>query len=111
MTARIGKCRKLLAAADTEEATAAPRELGAGSAAAMGALQLALADMAVDLEAISADATPGHDDWKLYLAGDRSVFARKLAGAMDDDAAIDRITRALPGRRRRFHEAVDSYLE
>ena len=98
--------RKLLAAADTDEG--APREMGAGSAAAMAALQLALADMAVDLEGIGADAAPGHDDWKLYLAGDRSVFARKLAGTIDD-AAIDRIT-MLYREDERFHEAADSYL-
>ena len=98
--------RKLLAAADTE--AGAPRELGAGSAAAMGALQMVLADMAVDLEAIGADVTPGHDDWKLYLAGDRSIFARKLAGTIDD-ATIDRIT-TLYREDERFHEAADSYL-
>jgi hypothetical protein len=98
--------RKLLAAADTDDS--GPRELGAGSAAAMVALQLALSDMAVDLEAIGSDATPGNDDWKLYLAGDRSVFARKLAGAIDD-SAIDRIT-TLYREDERFHEAADSYL-
>ena len=98
--------KKLLAAADTDESGG--RELGAGSAAAMAALQLALADMAVDLEAIGADTAPGHDDWKLYLAGDRSVFARKLASAIDD-AAIDRIT-TLYREDERFHEAADSYL-
>ncbi len=103
--------RKLLAAADTDD-SAAPRELGAGSAAAMGALQLALADMAVDLEAIGGvlptGATPGSDDWKLYLAGDRSVFARKLASAIDD-SAIDRIT-TLYREDESFHEAADTYL-
>ena len=98
--------RKLLAAADTEEDR--PRELGPGTVAAMGALQLALADMAVDLEAIGTDAKPGNDDWKLYLAGDRAVFARKLANAIDE-SAIDRIT-ALYREYERFHEAADVYL-
>ena len=99
--------RKLLAAADTDEGL--PRELGARQRRRDGrAATGALADMAVDLESISADATPGNDDWKLYLAGDRSVFARKLAGAVDD-AAIDRIA-TLYREDDRFHEAADAYL-
>src|SRR6185369_9288653 len=63
-----------------------PPQLQAGSAAALGALEVALADMAVDLEAIALDATPGEDEWKRYLSGDRAVFARKLAKAIDSAA-------------------------
>ena len=70
--------KTLLAAVESSEP--APRELAGGTAAAIGALQMALADMAVDLEAIDArSATPGNEEWKRYLAGDRAVFARKLA--------------------------------
>ena len=83
-------------------------QLQPGNAAAMGALEMALADMALDLEAIVLDVAPGDDDWKRYLSGDRAVFARKLAGAIDD-AAIDRIT-TLYREDTRFHEAADSYL-
>ena len=98
--------KTLLAAA--ENSAPGVRELGSGTAAAMGALQLALADMTVDLEAIDTEAPRGNDDWKRYLAGDRAVFARKLAGAIDE-GVVDRIT-ALYREDERFHEAADLYL-
>jgi len=98
--------KTLLAAAENNEP--AVRDAGGATAAAMGALQLALADMAVDLEAIGAEAVPGNDEWKRYLAGDRAVFARKLASAIDD-GAIDRIT-TLYREDERFHDAANSYL-
>ena len=69
---------------------------------------MALADMAFDLDAIVIDVTPGDDDWKRYLSGDRAVFARKLAGAIDD-AATDRIS-TLYREDTRFHDAADAYL-
>jgi hypothetical protein len=78
------------------------------STATVSALQLALADMAVDLEAIGTEASPGNEDWKRYLAGDRAVFARKLAETIDD-GAIDRITK-LYREDERFHDAADSYI-
>ncbi|HEX4118135.1 MAG TPA: hypothetical protein VHX99_04985 [Rhizomicrobium sp.] len=96
--------KTLLAAAENSEG----RELSQGSAAAMGALQMALADMAVDLEAISVEATPGSEEWKRYLAGDRAVFARKLAGTIDNDA-IDRIT-ALYREDENFHASANAYM-
>jgi len=95
--------KTLLAAAD-----GGTPGLGAGSAAALGALELALADMAVDLHAIDSDAPPDNQDWKRYLAGDRAVFARRLANAIDE-TAVDRITR-LYRDDRRFHDAADAYL-
>lgn len=98
--------KTLLAAVENSET--ASRELSQGSAAAMGALQLALADMAVDLEAISTSAAPGSDEWKRYLAGDRAVFARNLAGAIDN-AAIDRIT-TLYREDENFHAAANAYM-
>jgi hypothetical protein len=98
--------KTLLAAVENNEP--AIRDAGSATAAAMGALQLALADMAVDLEAIGAEAVPGNDEWKRYLAGDRAVFARKLASAIDD-GAIDRIT-TLYREDERFHDAANSYL-
>jgi hypothetical protein len=97
--------KTLLAAVDGDQAH---RELSSGTAAAMGALQLVLSDMAVDLEAIETKASPGNEDWKRYLAGDRAVFARRLAGAIDD-GTVDRIA-ALYRDDERFHAAADAYL-
>ena len=77
------------------------------SAATLGALELALADMAIDLSALD-NAQPGDEDWKRYLAGDRAVFARRLADAIDEQA-VDRIT-TLYRDDRRFHDAADAYL-
>ena len=77
------------------------------NAATLGALELALADMAIDLSALDA-AQPGDEDWKRYLAGDRAVFARRLADAIDDHA-VDRIT-TLYRDDERFHAAADAYL-
>lgn len=97
--------KTLLAAVETQGKSHA---LAPGSAAALGALELALADMAVDLEGIGADTSPDNQDWKRYLAGDRGVFARKMASAIDD-SAVDRIT-TLYREDERFHDAADAYL-
>jgi len=103
-TNKSWEMKTLLAAVETN----GPIQLQPGSVAALGALEVALADMAVDLEAIVVNAAPGDEDWKRYLSGDRAVFARKLAGAIDDDT-IDRIT-TLYREDPRFHEAADAYL-
>ncbi|HSZ74687.1 MAG TPA: hypothetical protein VK779_07700, partial [Rhizomicrobium sp.] len=69
----------LLAAVDTSE----PREergLKTENAAALGALEVALADLALDLTTFAMPA-PGEDEWRRYLAGDSAVFARRLAGS------------------------------
>jgi hypothetical protein len=101
--------KTLLAAVENSEpATRDATGASSASSAAMGALQLALTDMAVDLEAIGAEASPGNEEWKRYLAGDRAVFARKLASAIDD-GAIDRIT-TLYREDERFHDAANTYL-
>ena len=97
--------KTLLAAVETNGPVA---QLQPGNVAALGALEVALADMAVDLEAIVVNAAPSDEDWKRYLSGDRAVFARKLAGAIDDDT-IDRIT-TVYREDPRFHEAADAYL-
>lgn len=80
---------------------------GIDNTATLGALELALADMAIDLSALD-DAQPGDEDWKRYLAGDRAVFARRLADAIDEQA-VDRIT-ILYRDDKRFHDAADAYL-
>lgn len=96
--------RTLLAAVETSEA----RELKPASAAALGALEVALADLAVDLSAISSDAAPGEEEWRRYLSGDRSVFARRLAEAIDDDT-VNRVA-TLYREDVKFRDAANSYL-
>jgi hypothetical protein len=97
--------KTLLAAAESGAPAAAP--LNPARAAALGALELALADMAIDLSGLD-ESQPGDEDWKRYLSGDRAVFARRLAAAIDE-AAVDRITR-LYRDDEKFHDAADAYL-
>ena len=96
--------RTLLAAVEFSES----RELKPAGAAALGALEAALSDLAVDLSAISADSAPGEDDWRRYLAGDRSVFARRLAEAIDDDT-VNRVA-TLYREDAQFRDAANAYL-
>jgi len=62
---------KLLAAVETSETRA--KEFKPSTAAALGALETALADMAVDLNGIAGDEGPSNEDWRSYLAGETSV--------------------------------------
>ena len=96
----------LLAAAETGENR---KDLKPAAAAALGALQAALNDMAIDLDAISTESEPHEDEWRRYLAGDRAVFARKLAGALDQDA-VHRIA-TLYRENARFRDAANAYME
>jgi len=95
--------KQLLAAVESEE----PRSLKPSNAQALAALEMALADMALDLSAL-APSEPTDREWKSYLAGDRAIFARTLAETIDVDA-VDRIT-ALYRDDERFHDAADAYL-
>lgn len=108
--------KTLLAAAEQEGdeirltapgAAAAAGGMGLNTAATVGALQLALADMAINLSALGS-AQPGDEEWKRYLSGDRAVFARRLADAIDE-SAVDRIAN-LYRDDRQFHDAADAYL-
>jgi hypothetical protein len=101
--------KTLLAAVDDSDLRIVPRSEKAGldTAATLGALQIALADMAIDLSALD-ESQPGDEDWKRYLAGDRAIFARRLADAIDA-TAVDRIT-TLYRDDKRFHDAADAYL-
>jgi hypothetical protein len=101
--------KTLLAAAEQDGGVRFPKSdrMALDTAATLGALELALADMAIDLSALDT-AQPGDEDWKRYLAGDRAVFARRLAGAIDGQA-VDRIT-TLYRDDKRFHDAADAYL-
>jgi len=102
--------KTLLAAAEQEDEfrAARPDMPGLDRAANLGALELALADMAIDLSALGT-VEPGAEDWKRYLAGDRAIFARRLSATIDA-SAVDRIT-ALYRDDKRFHDAADAYLQ
>src|SRR5208282_6641393 len=96
----------LLAAAETTEAK--NREFKPEAAAALGALQAVLADIAIDLDAMGTGQGSGEEDWRRYLAGDRTAFARRLAQTIDD-ATVDRIT-ALYRENVRFRDASNIYI-
>jgi hypothetical protein len=97
--------RALLSAAGSG---AADRSLQPGGAAALGALQAALSDLAVDLHGIVADMPPGEEEWKRYLQGDRSFFARRIAESIDAES-VERISRSYRDNPV-FREAADNYL-
>lgn len=96
----------LLAAAETNETKV--RGVNPEAATALAALQAVLADLAVDLDAISVDEVSSEDQWRRYLSGDRSVFARRLASELDS-GAIDRITQ-LYRDDTRFRDAANVYI-
>jgi len=96
----------LLAAVETGEAH---QDLKPAAAAALGALQAALSDMAIDLESIVAEANPQEDEWRRYLAGDRAVFARKLAASIDSEA-VHRIA-TLFRENVQFRDSANAYME
>jgi hypothetical protein len=101
--------KTLLAAAEQESDIRLPKASVSGldTAATLGALELALADMAIDLSALDT-SEPSEEDWKRYLSGDRAIFARRLSATIDD-SAVGRIT-ALYRDNKRFHDAADAYL-
>jgi hypothetical protein len=100
--------KALLAAAEQGEIRPLPApKSGIDTAITLGALEGALADMAINLSALD-DVQPGDEDWKRYLAGDRAVFARRLADTIDSNS-VDRIT-SLYRDDKQFHDAADAYL-
>jgi hypothetical protein len=107
--AKSWEMKTLLAAAEQDSGIRYPKsdKLGLDAAATLGALELALADMAIDLSALDT-AEAGEGDWKRYLSGDRAVFARRLADTIDE-SAVDRVTN-LYRDDKRFHDAADAYL-
>lgn len=96
----------LLAAANGGESGA--KDFRAGSAAALGALEAVLADLAINLDALAPDTDPSEEAWRRYLQGDRAIFARRLAEAIDE-RAVDRIT-ALYRDDQQFREAANLYI-
>jgi hypothetical protein len=97
----------LLSAVDSGDGKA--RELKPAAAAALGALEAALADMAIDLDGINVGSSPDEEVWRRYLAGDRTAFARRLAESIDA-TAINRIV-TLNRENVRFREAASTYMK
>jgi exonuclease VII small subunit len=97
--------KALLAAA--EQGDEARLKAGGAQAASLAALEAALSDLAINLAALD-EQLPGTEEWKQYLMGDRSVFARRLAGTIDA-GAVDRIT-TLYRDDKQFHDAADAYI-
>lgn len=77
-------------------------------ATALLILQATLTDMAVDLDAIASDDGPQLTEWRKFLAGDRGVFARKLASAIDGET-VHRIA-MLYRENAVFRDSADTYL-
>ncbi len=101
--------KTLLAAAEQEDEPRLPKPgpSSVDTTFALGALELALADMAIDLSALNS-SEPSEEDWKRYLSGDRAIFARRLSATIDDQA-VNRIA-SLYRDDKRFHDAADTYL-
>jgi hypothetical protein len=97
----------LLAAADTSDDEYRSLK-GAGPATALAALQAALAELAIDLEAIALEGEPSADAWRRYLKGEHGVFAHKIADEIDD-RAVDRIA-SLYRDDQRFRDAANGYM-
>lgn len=104
--------RALLTAADGTEGRSRDESSavsGSESGASLVALQAILTDIAIDLDGISLNGAPGEDEWRRYVAGDRGVFVRRIAGSIDA-GSVDRIA-ALYRENLRFREAANAYLE
>src|SRR5438270_5256676 len=96
----------LPAAADTSDEE--DRGQRAGPATALASLQAALAELAIDLEAIALEGEPSADAWRRYLKGDSGVFAHKIDDEIDD-RAVDRIA-SLYRDDQRFRDAANGYM-
>ncbi|MGQ0740784.1 MAG: hypothetical protein ACT4OG_00585 [Alphaproteobacteria bacterium] len=82
--------------------------LRANAAMALASLEAALADMTIDLGAITGDSADPNL-WRRYLEGDRGAFARKLAHAIGPEI-VDRIAQ-LYRDDTKFRDAANAYLK
>jgi hypothetical protein len=98
---------QVLAAAESSDSPKAG--LRPGAAAALGALESALSDLAIDLDMVVGDEATKPNLWRRYLDGDRSAFARRLAQSLGPET-VDRIA-ALYRDNGRFREAANVYLQ
>src|SRR6266446_1317207 len=80
----------VLAAAERSEGAKGGAKSGVSTAMAVGTLQTALAELAVDLEELTHD-TSDPALWRRWLDGDRAVFARRLASSIGPES-VNRIT-------------------
>lgn len=96
---------ELLAAANADPHA---KELKPSGAAALGAMEALMADLAIDLDALAADVDPSDEAWQRYLQGDRTVFARRLASTIDE-TSVDKIA-GLYRDDPKFRDAADTYL-
>jgi hypothetical protein len=99
--------RTLLSAVDSGEAKA--KVLKPETTTAMGTLQAALAYIAIDLDPVVVESPPGDAEWRRYIAGDRTIFARRLADSIDAQT-VDRISAAYRDNQQ-FRDAANIYLE
>jgi hypothetical protein len=82
--------------------------LRASMAMALASLEAALADLTIDLGALTGDSADPVL-WRRYLEGDRGTFARKLAHAIGPDI-VDRIAQ-LYRDDSKFRDAANAYLK
>jgi len=98
---------QVLAAAESNDSAKAG--LKPNAASALSALEAALADLAIDLDAVVSGDTTQPNLWRRYLDGDRTAFARRLAQSIGPET-VDRIA-ALYRDNGRFREAANVYLQ
>ena len=67
-----------------------------------------MADLAINLDGLAPEPGPDEDSWRRYMRGDRAIFARRLADAIDE-RAVYRIT-ALYRDDQQFRDAANLYI-
>ena len=98
----------VLAAAETSDVKMQMGGLKSHAAMALGALEAALADLAIDLGPLTGDSADPQM-WRRYLDGDRGAFARKIAQAIGPEI-VDRIA-GLYRDNVSFRDAANIYLK